>query len=359
MIEAYAPGRAEFLGNHTDYNEGLVLALAINSGTLLTGQTRSDNCILIRSENLAESIEISLSRLHPVPSPMWANYVLGMTAILLRRGADLGGFEITIRSTLPMGAGLGSSASLSVATGLFLQEAFGLKINKKDLAYIAREVEEEFCGVLCGLQDPMTCLLSSSGSMTFIDCRTHEVDYIPLPRSVVFVIANSGVKHALASAPYNERRADCEEAAGALHARFLRDVSISQLESARSRLSRRLYLRASHIIRENDRVIEAVTALRAGDVTRLGELMLVSHASSSLNFENSCPQLDHLVQVAHKIPGCLGARLSGGGFGGVTINLVQKLAIDSFLAEMRSCCPDAELIVTGAEGGAWARHRDI
>jgi galactokinase len=358
-ITTYAPGRAELLGNHTDYNEGFVLALAVDRGTTITGQVRSDRTVRLHSRELDLTQEIALEQLTAERVAPWSRYPLGVIDQFQRNGLPVGGFDVEILGDLPLGAGLSSSASLENATALFLTRAFGAKLEPLQMARYSQMAEHDFVGVRCGLLDQITSLMSSAGHATFIDCRTFEVKHVPLDGGISVIIANSGVKHALLSGEYNERRADCEAAAQALGVKALRDASTSLLKSRRNELPDRIYQRALHIVGENERVIEGSEALRRGDIARFGQLMFDSHESSRHNFENSCPDLDLLVEAARRTPGVFGARLSGGGFGGVTINLVEKGREEEVVRALTSALPSARCLVTAASDGALARDAKI
>ena len=354
LLTAYAPGRAELLGNHTDYNEGYVLALAVDRGTTLTGHARGDRTIRIHSKELGKTESIDLDKLAADRVSPWSRYMLGVVDQFRRNDLPIGGFEAEISGNLPLGAGLSSSASLENATVLFLAGAFGAKLDPMQMARLAQKAEHDFVGVRCGLLDQIASLMSKAHHATFIDCRTKAVDYVPLDGKVSVILANTNVKHALVGGEYNTRRSDCEAAAHALGVSFLRDVSTEMLKSRKSELADRIYRRALHITGENERVLEGSAALRKGDIARFGELMFASHESSQVNFENSCPELDRLVETARKTPGVCGARLSGGGFGGATINLVEKGREEEVVKALTAALPEVTCLVTHASDGALA-----
>jgi galactokinase len=333
-FSAYAPGRAELLGNHTDYNDGLVLSLAVNRGTTVTGSPLPDNRIALRSRDLSETWEGSLKAIQPGPAEAWYNYVLGVVEELRRRQVFLGGFELEAASTLPIGAGLSSSAALEAATALFLKKIYPYELDPLEIAKACQAAEHTYAGVKCGLLDQISVLFAKADHATFIDCRSFEVRHLPLGTDTRFVIVNSGVKHALVAGEYNERRASCEQAAHLLGKKALRDTTTAELNDARDRLPELIWKRARHITGENERVAQAVGFLATGHMDAFGKLMFESHDSSVRHFENSCPELDFLVETARGITGCLGARLSGGGFGGATINLVRADAVETFAADI-------------------------
>ncbi len=334
-IVCRSPGRVELLGNHTDYNEGFVLSFAVEQGVTVSGVKRDDNQIILRALDLGATAEASTANLAPLPNAAWANYCLGVADSFRELGATLSGFDISITSDLPMGAGLSSSAALECATARFLQHILGTSHDLTTLARIGQRAEHLYAGVKCGLLDQITSLYGHEGSIVHTDFRSVSVELLPAPGDAAFVIVNSGVKHALVSGEYNERRESCHGAAAALGLSALRDATTSMLHSAKNRLSETQYRRALHVVGENERVILARQALEKSDATTLGQLMSESHHSSRDYFENSCPELDLLTEWALATQGCLGARLTGGGFGGATINLVQASHLDSFVSEMQ------------------------
>ena len=351
-ISTYAPGRAELLGNHTDYNEGYVLALAVDRGTTITGAPRQDRTIRVHSRELDKTETIALDKLLAENVAPWSRYLLGVVDQFRRNELPIEGFDAEISGDLPIGAGLSSSASLENATVLFLMSLFGAKLDPLQMARLSQKAEHDFAGVRCGLLDQIASLMSKADHATFIDFRTTEVQHVPLDGSVSVIIANSNADHALVGGEYNERRADCEAAAHALGVRYLRDVSMETLQSHKSKLADRIYRRAAHIVGENERVLEGSTALRRGDMARFGKLMFASHESSMKNFENSCPEIDRLVEAARQTPDVLGARISGGGFGGASINLVKKGSEDSVVQALKAALPEVTCLVTHASDGA-------
>ena len=357
-IITYAPGRAELLGNHTDYNEGYVLAIAVDRGTTLTGRVREDRTLILRSKELRKSQQIDLDRLLAENVDDWARYTFGVVDQFRRNDMKVGGFEAEISSTLPMGAGLSSSASLENAAVLFLLQAFGGKLTPLQIAQFSQMAEHDFVGVRCGLLDQISSLMSREGHATSIDCRTFAVRHVPLSDHVSFVLAQSGVKHALVAGEYNERRDDCEAAARALGVKALRDVTMEMLLSRQSELPERIFKRARHIVGENERVLAGSEALEHGDLKRFGQLMYESHESSRVYFENSCPELDRLVETAKNTPGVYGARLSGGGFGGATINLVERGHEEEVVKALAAVSAETSCLVTKAADGAlaFAKH---
>ena len=353
-ISAYAPGRAELLGNHTDYNEGYVLALALDRGTTVTGQARTDRIIHLHSRELDKTETLALDKLAAESVAPWSRYLLGVVDQFRRNELPIEGFDAEISGNVPIGAGLSSSASLENATVLFLAQLFGAKLDPMQMARFSQKAEHDFVGVRCGLLDQISSLMSKAQHATFIDCRTTEVSHVPLNGDVSVIIANSNAKHELVSGEYNERRSDCESAAHALGVNFLRDASTEILKAHKCKMADRIYRRALHITGENERVLEGSAALRKGDLARFGELMFASHESSMHNFENSCPELDRLVAAARKTPGVYGARLSGGGFGGATINLVTKGSEDEVVKALTAVVPEVTCLITCASDGAIA-----
>jgi galactokinase len=351
-ITAYAPGRAELLGNHTDYNEGYVLALAVNRGITLTGKARHDRTIRIHSLDLKATETIALDHLAAEKVVGWSRYTLGVVDQFCRNDIPVEGFEAEISGNLPAGAGLSSSAALENATVLFLLQAFGGKLTPMQIAHFSQQAEHDFVGVRCGLLDQIASLMSKENHATFIDCRSFQVDYVPLDGKTSIILANSGVKHSLVEGEYNARREDCEAAARALGVKALRDVSSEMLKAHRNKLSDRIYRRALHIVEGNEGVLAGAEALRRGDHAGFGKLMFASHESSRVNFENSCPELDALVDAARRTPGIFGARLSGGGFGGATINLVEKGREDEIVKALTAVLPNVRCLVTTASDGA-------
>lgn len=323
-LSARGPGRVELLGNHTDYNDGVVLSAAINFSVTVQGQLRDDGGATLRSSFAAQPVHEPLSRLDKQEGDSsWANYPLGVAYCLREAGYALDGFEMDVASDLPPGAGLSSSAALEVATARLLMKLNHLDIAPMELAKLCRKAENDFVGVKCGLLDQVSSIFGKRGQAVYLDCRSEKVENIPLPASTGLLVFHTGVEHRLVGGEYNERREQCFAAARALNVAALRDVSVEQLEAARPRLDDLVYRRAAHVVGENTRVFAGIDLLRKGDGAGFGALMFASHESSRLNFENSTPELDILVELAHDEPGVLGSRLTGGGFGGATVSLIE------------------------------------
>jgi galactokinase len=347
----YAPGRVELLGNHTDYNQGVVLAAAIDRGLTVTGRQRSDGIISIASEFSNSSVEVPPGNRSPLPTGSWANYPLGVVQQFELAGHNIAGFDATFSGDLPAGAGLSSSAALELATAGFLMSLHGIRLEPMAVAKLCQRAENEFVGVRSGLLDQATSVFGRANHVVYLDFRSEEIRTIPFPANVSLIIANSGTQHQLQQSEYNTRREECAAAAKALGVRSLREVSFAQLQTAQRGLEPVLFLRAAHIVGENERVARALDALEHGDAIRLGLLMNASHESSRVNFENSRPALDRLVQVARALPGVMGSRLTGGGFGGGTVTLVETEVAADTAGEMAQHSPLAFVCRT-ADGAA-------
>lgn len=322
IFTSFAPGRVELLGNHTDYNAGVVLSAAIDLGLTATGHRRDDDEIGL----VSDGARMSADGRRLVPTGQWTDYPLGVVKKLQEAGHSLGGFEVDYSATLPSGAGLSSSAAMEVSTAVLLKRMFALEISALDLAKLCRRAENEFVGVNCGLLDQASSVFGRKDHVIHLDCRSETVSTIPLPPGVGLLIIDSGVKHALTGGEYNERRTQCFAAAEILGVPALRDVTSADLAAATMpELTKR---RAAHVVGEIERVIAAEKFLQAGDVAEFGRLMSASHQSSRENFENSTAELDALVEIACRQDGVHGARLTGGGFGGAIVALVDAAAIE-------------------------------
>ncbi len=322
-IEVFAPGRIEILGNHTDYNEGMILSCAIPLGVRLRATKTAIRELRIKTE--AFDGQVVAGTRNPWAAQKeghWSNYPLAVLQVLRDEGYDLPGMNIEISSTVPRGAGLSSSAALEVATAMAALALMDEKVDRSTVASWCRRAENDYVGVQCGLMDQASSMGGQVGSLVFLDCRTEKFVSEPFASNLVFVVMNSGVKHSLVGGEYNERRAQCFEAAKALGAKALRDVKEDQVTSPP--LTDVVRRRALHVVTENERVLAAVEAMRAGHPEELGLLMFDSHESSRVNFENSTRELDLLVDIAKEVPGVLGARLTGGGFGGAIVALARR-----------------------------------
>lgn len=353
-----APGRLELLGNHTDYNEGLVMSLAVDKYIFIASSPRSDGQIELVSTAFPERERFYHDKIEKNPAARWADYVKGVLLQLRERGVHFTGFNAAIHGTIPFGAGLSSSAALEIASALTVRRLFPFKIlgngiapaperdrhgelpplgkdERMALAKIGQAAESRFVGVNCGLLDQISSLFGREGQVIEIDCRGNSVGHRPMAPGVTIVVCDSGVKHELSGGEYNELRAHCESAARTLGVKALRDIDPKNLAANRSKLAERDWQCAYHIVGENQRVIFGERALREGDIAQFGQYLFQSHASSRDFFRNSAPELDLLVELAGQHPGCLGARLTGGGFGGATINLVWHDQVESFQKHMR------------------------
>jgi galactokinase len=330
-----APGRVNLIGEHTDYNDGFVMPAALGFYCWVAASPRQDRKLVISSEEFPGPIEVLLSSDAVRPTHTWSDYSIGVAAELEKAGFALTGANLLIHGEVPIGAGLSSSASIEVATGLALAAESGISIDRTRLACLCQRAENDFVGMRCGIMDQFISLYGRANHALMLDCRSLQFELVPIPDSVRLVICNTGVKHELAGGEYNRRRQECEEAVRSLKKalpgiRALRDVSLEELKKHRGLLSEVVYKRAHHIVTENARVLNGMEALRAGDLRQFGVYMAESHQSLRDLFEVSCAELDLMVELANRAPGVFGARMTGGGFGGATINLVEESRAAAF-----------------------------
>lgn len=339
---AYAPGRVEVLGNHTDYNEGFVLSAAIDCGTFFLAAPSGDQTCRLVAGDIGEEVTFRVGSPEPDSQHGWANYVIGVLAGLLDHTKPDCGFLGMFLGNIPLGAGLSSSAALEISTGLALCELFGVKLDALSLAKIGQKAEHEFAGVKCGLLDQMSSLFGEANHLVMSDFRSLDVETVPMGEDACFLMCNTRAKHALVDGEYNARRTSCEEAAQFFASALdhpvaaLRDVSGEEWEAHAPNMDALVARRSAHIIGENTRVVRGRELLQRGDLEAFGKLMFESHQSSRENFENSCPELDTIVAAAEQIPGALGARLSGGGFGGSAVVLVHPRDVDVTVRALRT-----------------------
>lgn len=327
---AAAPGRVNLIGEHTDYNAGFVFPLAIERYTVVAAArprtVSPGDAVRLHSTLMDETAEFSLSRLEP-QRRHWSSYVRGVFAGFIDRGLAPGRVDLVVDSKVPLGSGLSSSAALEVATATLLEAVVGRRLDPVDKARLCQQAEHQYAGMPCGIMDQFSSALGAAGKLLLIDCRSETAELVPLDDpSVEVLIVNSNVKHELTGTEYADRRSQCFESARLLGAASLREVSPLQLQSRKEALSPLLYRRAHHVVSEIARTLEAAQALRAGDWERVGELMYASHASLRDDYEVSCPELDVLVEQARQIGiagGVIGARMTGGGFGGCIVALVR------------------------------------
>ena len=330
-----APGRVNLIGEHTDYNDGFVMPAALDFSTWVKVSPLDQRKLKIFSDNFGEEIEVDLADENLAAREHWSDYPVGVAVTLERAGHHLRGARLQIRGEVPIGSGLSSSAAIEVATACALTANSDLKIDPRELALLCQRAENEFVGARVGIMDQFISLFGQANKALLLDCRSLEFRLLPLPDNVRLIICNTMVKHALASSAYNERRAQCE--AGVKHlAKFLpnvsalRDVTIEQLEEHRHGLDDVVYRRCRHVVTENARVLSAGDALERGDLEGFGELMAESHLSLRDDYEVSCKELDVMVEIAEKVEGVYGARMTGGGFGGCTVNLVADTHVEEF-----------------------------
>jgi len=335
-IVSYAPGRVEILGNHTDYNEGFVLSAAIDAGIAVGLNPSETPASTLFAADFDESVQFPADHPGRTDKERWSNYARGVYALMREKyGFEPRGFRATQTGDIPIGSGLSSSAALEIASALAFAAFHGLSPDKLDLARIGRKAEHEYAGVNCGLLDQISSLFGREHALVFTDFRSLQVETVPLPRGYAFLIADTAVKHALVDSEYNERRRRCEEAAAYFarvlgpQVKTLRDVSWTDLERHRGALDPAVWNRAAHPIGEDERVLRGVELLKKGDAVSFGRLMFESHKSSQIYFQNSCPELDTLIDAARATPGVLGARLSGGGFGGSIVALIKETDVES------------------------------
>ena len=330
-----APGRVNLIGEHTDYNEGFVMPAAINFSTRVTVTPRDDRVIAVFSENFQEAFKFDLDDTTARARGHWSDYVRGVALTLEQAGYRLQGAQLQIRGEVPIGAGLSSSASIEVATGYALLQHSGFAIERIELAKLCQRAEQNFVGMRCGIMDQFVACHGHEGRALLLDCRSLEYELLPLPEDVRLVICNTMVKHQLAGSEYNQRRSECEEGVRHLartlpEVRALRDVSLADLEAHGRELPEAVYRRCRHVISENARVLRAKTALEDSSLSAFGQLMNESHRSLSDDYEVSCEELDLMVELAREAHGVYGARMTGGGFGGCTINLVKAESCADF-----------------------------
>ena len=341
-----APGRVNLIGEHTDYNGGFVMPAAIQYYTWVAAAKRKDPTLEVYSDHFCERISLPLDSLAGPPRKHWSDFVRGVAATLQDAGYPLCGANLFIHGEVPLGAGLSSSASLEVATAMALSSFGGNAPRGLELVKLCQRAEHEYVGTRCGIMDQFAATFAIARHALMLDCRTLEYQQLPFPNDLSLVVCNSMAKHELASGEYNRRRADCESAVRILQSSLprvgaLRDVTVTDLEKFGQMLPALIRRRCRHVVTENQRVTEAATALRSGDANQLGQLMYSSHASLRDDYEVSCKELDLLVELASSISGVYGARMTGGGFGGCTVNLLRADCVDAFRDKIKDAYQQA------------------
>ncbi len=332
----WAPGRVNLIGEHTDYNDGFVLPMTLGRAIYVALRARSDDRLHLRSLDFDEEVDFRLGTPPEMPPAHWTTYVGGMLYELHQRGAFATGIEMLLFGDVPIGAGLSSSAALEVAVGVAVEALTETPRDPVETALLCQYVEHTYAGVQCGIMDQFATRLGRAGHALFLDCRSLDYRNVPLPLAQAsIVVVDSGVRRKLAASKYNERRAECEQAVAYFQQfdpsiQALRDVTPALFDQNKTGLPDVIRKRAQHVIEENARVEEAVRLLEAGDLAGFGACMNRSHESLRDLYEVSCAELDFLVATAQQTPGVLGARMTGGGFGGCSVNLVEKLTAEAF-----------------------------
>ena len=334
-----APGRVNIIGEHTDYTGGLILPAAIDFSTIAAISPRADEQAVIYSENFNKEVSLDLNNFPPQGSHQWSDYPFGVAWALREHGLPIPGFNLNIYGNVPLGSGLSSSASIEVATAFALLSLTQAQIPREQIALLCQRAENIYVGANCGIMDQFIACFGAQDHAVLVDTRSLAHSSVSIPSNVNLVICNSMVKHSHAGGEYNTRRAEVDEGSQVLRNTFaslpqtqdtLRDTTLAQLESVRSQLAENVFKRCRHIITENTRVLETVTALEAGDLPRVGQLLAEAHASYRDDFGASVPEVEALIEIASGQPGLVGARLTGGGFGGCTVNLVQASHAEAF-----------------------------
>jgi galactokinase len=345
-----APGRVNVIGEHTDYNDGFVMPAALGFYTWVAAAKREGRVLEAYSAHFDEKISLSLDELSGPPRRHWSDFIRGVAAGLQNGGYKLAGANLVIHGEVPLGAGLSSSAALEVATALALGSVSGIDVPPLDLVKLCQKAEHEFVGTRCGIMDQFVAVYGATGHALMLDCRSLEYQLLPMPDNFRLVVCNSMVRHELASGEYNRRRADCEEGVKLLQPhlpeiRALRDVEVADLEAWKQVLPSTVYRRCRHVVTEDQRVLAAAKALQSGEAERFGNLMYESHTSLRDDYEVSCKELDLLVDLASSRAGVYGARMTGGGFGGCTVNLLRADAADLFKEHISQAYREATGII--------------
>ncbi len=352
-----APGRVNIIGEHTDYADGFVMPAAIDFATLAAISPRDDKAIAIFSANFDEQVTHSPEHLPSRASHHWSDYPLGVISVLREAGVEIPAFSLTLNGDVPLGAGLSSSASIEVASMAAILSLTGTTIPLPQVARLCQRAENDYVGASTGIMDQFIACCGAQDHALLLDCRSLEYRLAPIPSHLSLVIANTMVKHSHAGGEYNTRRSEVEEGTALLRShrpeiKLLRDATVEDLQKWGHEMRPEVLKRCRHIITENTRTVAAADALEAGDLKALGRLMYEAHASYRDDFEASCPEADILVDLAAKEPGCIGARLTGGGFGGCTVNLVENYNAKAFSLHLR----DGYLKATGIESDIYLCH---
>ncbi len=330
-----APGRVNLIGEHTDYNDGFVLPMAIDRALWLAVRSRSDRQVVLHSLNFTETVTFSLDDIRPGAERSWNDYVRGVAWALEEQGYQLRGMEGVVAGDVPVGAGLSSSAAIEVAAAQAFQLVSGFEWDGVTIALACQRAESEFVGMQCGIMDQFIAALAQEDHALLIDCRSLEYELVPLPAGVKIVVSDTMKRRELVGSEYNLRRQQCEEGVRLLSQhvpgiKALRDVSLEQFERYEGQLPDVVRRRCRHIITENERVLTSVEALKRGALAHFGRLMDASHLSLRRDYQVSCRELDVITDIARRLEGCLGSRMTGAGFGGCAVSLVRSEAVEGF-----------------------------
>jgi galactokinase len=335
-----APARVNLIGEHTDYTGGLVMPMAIGFRTIAVAGKRQDGRAVFYSANYEEETSLEIAALERAPKGHWSDYPIGVLWALQQQGAAVDGFNMTLSGDVPLGAGLSSSASVEVATAMALLAHSGSNLPLEKLATLCRRAENEYVGAKSGIMDQFVVAGAVAHRAMLLDCRSLTFELLPLPDQVRVVICNSMVKHAVATGEYGDRRDEVESGQAVLqrerpNIKLLRDATLEDLEACKNKMSAASFARCRHIITENHRVLAAREALLHNDMKQFGSLMVEAHKSMRDDFAASCEEVDRLVEIAMKQPECFGARITGGGFGGCTVNVVRTQDAEQFVTSVK------------------------
>ena len=330
-----APGRVNLIGEHTDYNDGFVLPAAIDRRVLMAVSPRNDQHVRLVAAEFGSRTAFTLDRIVPDDTHRWSNYQRGVAWALREAGYPLKGMNVALTSDVPVGSGLSSSAAVEVAMAYAFQVIGGFDLDGVTRALLCQKAENDFVGMNCGIMDQFIVSLGQRGHALLIDCRSLEYTPVPIPSGCDVVICDTKKRRGLVDSEYNRRREECERGAAILGVKALRDVSLNELVSRRADMDETTFRRCHHVVSENERTVEAVSTLRTGDLKRFGELMNASHVSLRDDYEVSCAELDAMVSAALAQEGTLGARMTGAGFGGCTVSLVDAAHTEAFVQNVR------------------------